>query len=230
MSKPSPTAKPDPGRVNRIRRTVAVFGLALLCGAVPAAWSQNAALDRLESLSRALAGEEAWRADFEQEYIPAGMTIGELAAGRVWLAWPDRTVFHTGEPPFRLMGLQGHTVRLVDLNDATCDERQLTDREWERVPLAAVLDPRGALVHFEIAEHGDNGIVLIPKEAGGVDRVEVILGTDHLPTVVRIRDPQGAVNTLRFAGWSAVKEPPDGAWLPAPPDDIECVADLGPLD
>ena len=194
------------------------------------ATAQDVALYRLEALSRALSSDAAWRADFEQEYIPAGMTMGEEAAGQVWLAWPDRALFHTGEPPFRLMGLQGRTVRLVDLNDRTCDEHQLSDREWERVPLAAVLDPRGALVHFDVVELSEAGIVLIPKEAGGVDRVEVILGDDDLPAEVSIWDPQGAVNRLVFSTWKGLKAPPDESWLPAPPDDVECVTDPGPLE
>lgn len=216
--------------MKRIPGAAAVVGLALLCCAVPVSGTESAVLDRLESLRRTLASREVWSADFTQEYIPAGMTVGEKAAGRVWLAWPDRALFHTGEPPFRLMGLQGRTVRLVDISDQTCDERALTDREWERVPLAAILDPRGALVHFDVAEHTDVGVVLIPKEPGGVDRVEVILGGDDLPASVTIRDPQGALNSLRFTGWISAGEPPDGAWLPAPPEGVECVADLGPLD
>lgn len=187
-------------------------------------------LDRLEALNRALASESAWQADYEQEFVPAGMSMGETAVGQVWLAWPDRALFHTGEPPFRLMGLQGRTVRLVDIQDETCDEHELSDREWERVPLAAVLDPRGALVHFNIVEHSDVGIVLIPKEPGGVDRVEVILGSDDLPDEVSIWDPQGAVNCLVFSDWNVAKEPPGGSWLPALPPDVECATDPGPLD
>jgi hypothetical protein len=214
----------------RLHRVAAAIGWAVLCWAVPVAGAADSAMDRLESLRRALAHEPAWRADFTQEYTPAGMTMGEEASGRVWLAWPDRALFHTGEPPHRLMGLQGRTVRLVDLNDETCDERTLTDREWERVPLAAVLDPRGALVHFDVVERADFGIVLIPKVAGGVDRVEVELGEDDLPTEVRIWDPQGAVNRLSFTSWKAAKEPPDGAWLPAPPANVECAADPGAMD
>lgn len=208
----------------------ATIGWALMCCAVPSGWSQEAALDRLESLSRALSSEAVWQADYEQEYIPAGMTMGEEATGKVWLAWPDRALFHTGEPPSRLMGFQGRMVRLVDLDDETCDEHQLSDREWERVPLAAVLDPRGALVHFSVEVHGDTGIVLIPKEPGGVDRVEVILSENDLPDEVLIRDPQGAVNRLVFSGWEATKAPPDETWLPAPPTDVECATDPGPLD
>jgi hypothetical protein len=208
----------------------ATIGWALILGVVPIASGQDQAMERLETLSRALASEAAWQADFEQEYIPAGMTAGEEAQGQVWLAWPDRALFHTGEPPFRLMGLQGRTVRLVDLHDETCDEHQLSDREWERVPLAAVLDPRGALVHFNVKEHSDAGIVLFPKETGGVNRVEVILGKDDLPDEVLIWDPQGAVNRLDFSDWKASKEPPDGAWLPAAPEHVECATDPGPLD
>ena len=212
------------------RRTAAsLFGMMVLWG-VPGASTEDRGLDRLESLSRALSSEAGWQAGFEQEYIPAGMSMGEEAIGRVWLAWPDRALFHTGEPPFRLMGLPGRTVRLVDLHDETCDEHVLSDREWGWVPLAAVLDPRGALVHFNVAEHSDVGIVLTPKEPGGVDRVEVILGNDDLPVEVSIWDPQGAVNRLTFSGWSAVDEPPEGEWLPAAPADVECATDPGALD
>lgn len=128
------------------------------------------------------------------------------------------------------MGLHGRTVRLVDVDDLTCDEHVLSDREWERVPLAAVLDPRGALVHFNLADHGDAGIVLTPKKAGGVDRVELILGDYGLPREVSIWDPQGAVNRLKFTDWKAVAEPPDGVWLPRPPDTVDCAADPEPLD
>lgn len=187
-------------------------------------------MDRLEALNRALASEAGWWADFQQEYIPVGMTMGEKADGQVWLAWPDRARFHTGEPLVRLMGLHGRTVRLVDLQDETCDEHQLSDREWERVPLAAVLDPRGAMVHFDLLDGNDAGIVLIPKEPGGVDRVEVILGADGLPKEVTIWDPQGSVNCLEFSDWKVSEEPPNGEWLPASPAGVECATDPGPLD
>ncbi len=204
--------------------------VGLAASSVSAAVGPDRAVDRLEALNRALSGAAAWHAEFDQEYIPVGMTTGEQAHGQVWLAWPDRALFHTGKPPFRLMGLQGRIVRLVDLPDETCDEHQLSDREWERVPLAAVLDPRGAPVHFDVTEGGDAGFVLIPKEPGGVDRVEVILGADDLPSRVSIWDPQGAVNRLEFSGWSASKAPPDGSWLPAAPAGVECATDSGPLD
>jgi len=192
--------------------------------------SDEAGARQLEVLSRALASHQGWSADFDQEYIPAGMSMGESAVGRVWLAWPDRALFHTGDPAYRLMGLSGRTVRLVDSADETCDEHVLTDREWERIPLAAVLDPRGAQPHFGVESGGERGIVLIPREPGGVDSVEIVLGVDGLPAEVVIRDPQGAVNRMRFSGWTPAPAPPDGRWLPEPPSGVECVADPGALD
>jgi len=211
-------------------RVAAAVTLTLTAFGAFAAGDENLATARLEALNRALSGATAWQADFDQEYIPVGMTMGEKAHGQVWLAWPDRALFQTGEPPFRLMGMRGRTIRLIDLPDQTCDEHELSDREWERVPLAAVLDPRGALAHFEIGEDDDVGIILIPREPGGVDRVEVSLGEDDLPDEISIRDPQGAVNLLKFSDWKKSQAPPDGAWLPAPPANVECSTDPGPLD
>ena len=208
----------------------ALCAVALAVATASVALSQESAMDRLESLNRALAREAGWTAGFEQDFVPVGMTAGEEATGRVWLAWPDRALFHTGEPVRQMMGLSGRTVRLIDLEDETCDERFLTDREWERIPLAAVLDPRGALVHFDVADEGERGIVLTPKEPGGVDRVEVVLGDDGLPLEITIRDPQGAVNRLEFSGWVRAEGPPRQLWLPPPPDGVECVADQDALD
>lgn len=216
--------------MTRRSKVAAAIVFAMTAFGISNVQGQDRAMDRLEALNRALSGASAWHAEFDQEYIPVGMTMGEKAHGLVWLAWPDRALFYTGEPPFRLMGLKGRTVRLVDLPDETCDEHLLSDREWERVPLAAVLDPRGALVNFDIVEGTDVGIILIPKEPGGVDRVEVILGEDNLPDEVSIWDPQGAVNSLEFSDWTKSKEPPDGAWLPAAPTNVECTTDPGPLD
>ena len=189
------------------------------------------AMARLEALGSSLRSEPAWCAGFEQEYVPVGMTVGETAIGRVWLAWPDRALFHTGSPPTRLMGLEGRVARLVDLEAGSCDEHRLSDREWQRVPLAAVLDPRAAIEHFSVLELGDDrGFVLVPREPGGIDRVEVALGADALPAEVVVVDPQGAVNRLRFSGWRPSEPPSDGGWLPPAPPGIDCVTDPGALD
>jgi hypothetical protein len=212
-----------------LRSVSLAASLVFLAGLPTCGWTEQPALDRLEDLNRALAGEPGWTARYVQESIPVGLSA-ERAEGSVWLAWPDRALFHTGDPAYQMMGLSGRTVRLIDLRDETCDERTLTDREWERIPLAAVLDPRGALVHFTVAAAGGTSVVLSPKEPGGVDRVEIELGPDGLPMQVTVFDPQGAVNRLEFDRWRRADRPPGGEWLPDPPDGLECVVEPGALD
>jgi hypothetical protein len=124
-----------------------------------------------------------------------------------------------------MMGLDGRLVRLVDLTSPSCDEHLLGDDEWARIPLAAVLDPRGAIERFSVLERGSRGFILIPYEPGGVDRVEVSLGDDNLPAEVVVVDPQGATNRLEFTAWRPTSGPPDGGWLPQPPPGLECVSD-----
>ena len=187
--------------------------------------AQDSGISRLETLGSALRGEAAWRADYHQEYLPAGMETGEEVTGTVWVAWPDRALFRSGSPAQRLMGLEGRRVRLLDLEVESCDEHVLNDDEWARVPLAAVLDPGGAVTHFTVLARGERGIVLAPREPGGVDRVEVVLGNDDLPIEVVVVDPQGATNRLRFIDWRPADGPPDGQWLPPSPPDLSCVTD-----
>ncbi len=189
--------------------------------------AQTTGMAALEALGGALRGQAAWRADYTQEYVAAGMGSGDMVSGVVVMAWPDRALFRAGDPPSQMMGLDGRLVRLIDLDVPSCDEHVLDDDEWSRVPLAAVLDPRGAVDRFTIFEHGERGFTLVPREVGGVDRVEVVLGTDDLPVEVVVVDPQGATNSLRFSGWRSAAGPPDGAWLPEPPPGLECVSDAG---
>jgi hypothetical protein len=190
----------------------------------PAA-AQDSGISRIETLGTSLRSEAAWQADYHQEYLPAGMDTGEELIGKVWVAWPDRAVFRSGNPVQRLMGLEGRRVRLLDLEVESCDEHLLSDDEWARIPLAAVLDPGGAVKHFTVVAHGERGIVLAPREPGGVDRVEVVLGNDNLPLEVVVVDPQGATNRLRFTDWRPADGPPDEQWLPQAPPDLTCVTD-----
>jgi hypothetical protein len=188
----------------------------------PFAVAQESGMVALEALGSALRESPTWQADYHQEYVAAGMAAGETATGVVVVAWPDRALFRTTDPPSQMMGLDGRQVRLVDLTVPSCDEHQLDDDEWARVPLAAVLDPQGAVDQFTILEHGKQGFVLIPREPGGVDRVEVELGEDNLPREVVVVDPQGATNRLKFTDWRSTGAPPDGSWLPNPPPGLEC--------
>jgi outer membrane lipoprotein-sorting protein len=211
----------------RVPAQLGTAAAALLVLVSPAI-AQDSGIARLEVLGRALRSAPVWRADYRQEYLPAGMDMGEVVNGVVWAAWPDHALFRTTAPAQQRMGLEGRTVRLLDLEVPSCDQHSLSDEEWARVPLAAVLDPRGAVEHFTVLELGDRGITLVPREPGGVDRVQVVLGDNDLPAEVVIVDPQGATNRLTFRNWQKSDAPPDGRWLPQPPADLECIADDAP--
>jgi hypothetical protein len=203
--------------------SIAVMAVAIASGS----GAGETGVAALEALNSALRGKPAWQADYSQEYIAAGMGAGDEVSGVVVVAFPDRALFRALEPAGQMMGLEGRLVRLVDLEVPSCDEHQLDDDEWARVPLAAVLDPRGAIDRFTILEHGENGFILVPREAGGIDRVEVVLGEYDLPEEVVVVDPQGATNRLLFTSWRPADGPPDGEWLPEPPPGLECIGDDG---
>ncbi len=187
--------------------------------------NRDPAMERLQALGTALQTRSTWTASYAQEYVPPGMSLGEQVNGQVWVAWPDKALFATGSPVVRWMGLSGRLVRLLDFENLSCDDHLLTAEEWERIPLIAVLDPRAAVAQFSIVAEGEHRLILIPREVGGVSRVEILVGEDGLPAQVVVRDPQGAVSTFDFNDWQAADGPPESAWLPSPPDDIACIAD-----
>jgi hypothetical protein len=206
-------------------RSVRALAAAVVAAVAWSPASHASGIERLEALGSRLRSQSGWTATYVQEYVPAGMTLGDRESGRVWIAWPDRARFDAGEPVVRRMGLEGRRVRLVDSEADTCDEHLLDDSEWARIPLAAVLEPRTAVDRFTVLEGDMGAIVLLPREPGGIERVEVQVGDDGLPSVVRIVDPQGAVNRLEFTGW-APAEAPRGGWLPAVPDSMQCAGDV----
>lgn len=204
-----------------IRRSIAVCGLLALLPAVGLS-QPTGPIDRLEALGRTLRAERAWQASYHQEYVAAGMSSGEEVDGTVWVSWPDRALFRSGDPTSRYMGMDGRRVRLLDLEESTCDDHLIDDDEWARIPLAAVLDPQQALDRFTVLDLGRDALALIPREPGGVARVEVELAPDGMPAEVVVIDPQGAVNRLLFESWRSAQAPAGGSWLPEPPEDIDC--------
>lgn len=197
-----------------------IAGLVLAAAGAGLLSAEDAALQRLERLGRVLRQHKVWHAEYRQEYVSPGMTLGDEEQGQVWLSWPDRVLFAAGE---RLMGLDGRVFRLLDHQVPSCDEHVLDDAEWARVPLAAVLDPHGAVDHFTILEEGESGVVLVPREPSGVDRVLVMLDGTGLPAEVLVIDPQGARNHFWFSDWGSAPSPPGGRWLPEPPSGVECM-------
>jgi hypothetical protein len=219
-------------RIRRRKGPAAVVAAAAVVLAVarPAA-SQDGPIALLEALAGALRERPVWTAPYHQEFVPAGMTAGEKVDGEVWVAWPDRAHFRSGHPTVRLMGLDGRRVRLVDLDLPSCEDHQLDDDEWARIPLAAVLDPQSAVDRFTVLPIGERGFALEPRRPGGVARVEVALRADNLPLRVVVVDPQGATNRLEFGTWTPLEQPPPGGWLPPVPEGVECTgegAEAGP--
>ena len=205
-----------------MRRTLPLLVFCLAALTLPA--QEQAPLERLESLAQRLQSHELWEARYAQEYIPAGMDLGEEVSGSLWLAWPDRLLFIQEEPENRSMGFEGRELRLVDPGAGSCDEHRMSEEEWERIPLVAILDTRRAVEHFSILEK-DGAIILRPRERGGVDRVELRLDEEGLPHELVITDPQGAISRFEFSDWKAASALPGGKWLPLPPAGIECVGD-----
>ncbi len=208
-----------------MRSSVVSVAVAMGCLFGGSATAQDPGMAALEALGGALREAEAWQARYLQEYIAAGMNAGEQVAGVVVVAWPDRALFRAGDPTTQMMGLEGLVVRLVDLEAPSCDEHLLDADEWARIPLAAVLDPRGAVDRFTVLENGERGFVLVPREPGGIDRLEVLLGGGDLPAEVVVVDPQGATNRLRFTDWQESDGPPGDSWLPDPPSGLDCITD-----
>lgn len=210
--------------MRRVLLWLVVAAAVLPIGSVVAADAAGGAIGRVEALARVLQQHPVWSASYEQVYLAPGMTIGDRAAGRVWLAWPDRTRFVTTEGVAQDMGLEGRRVRLVDPTTPSCEEHVLNDDEWARIPLTVVLDPRAAVDRFAVAALGEDGFVLLPREPGGVARVEVRIGADGLPAEVVVVDAQEARNRLTFGGWVAAEEPA-GGWLPPVPAGIRCATE-----
>ncbi len=215
--------------INRLNAGKSVFLGAVLLGVLVAvgsvAQAQLTAMEQLEMLGRSLRSQPGWTAEYHQEYLSVGLTIPEVTEGMVWVAWPDQAHFRFGQPEVRRLGLDGRMVRLVDFDLPSCDDHVLSDDEWARIPLAPVLDPSAALDRFTVIDLSGTGFVLVPREPGGVARLEVELGSDGLPARVTIVDPQGAVNRLDFRDWRPALDSPEGGWLPPPPDGVECVND-----
>lgn len=205
-----------------MRRFLVFFLLG--CAYAGVLWS-GAPMESLEKLAQHFQSHPIWRADYSQEYIPAGMDEGEFVSGRLWLAWPDKLLFIQDRPEKRSMGFEGRKLRLVDEEAGSCDEHLMSQEEWERIPLMAILDTRLAVEHFSILESAPGEISLIPHEKGGVDRVEIFVGDAGMPRMLTLTDPQGALSRFKFSEWKEASSHPGESWLPAPPEGVECVGD-----
>lgn len=193
----------------------------LLAGlaAVLAAFSAG---DPMGELSAAIAGNPAWKADFEQEYVPAGFDEGTREAGNLLLAHPDRLRFEYTDAALRVFASDGIVARLVDLEGGACDAVLLDRATWGRLPLAALMDP-GAAAHFFDVRPTPEGFSLHPREPDPeVDAIRIVLGRMGLPRALTILDPQGNTNRFVFSNWRPVTAPDVGLFRPALPGEQPC--------
>jgi hypothetical protein len=194
---------------------------AVLATAGPVSAQGDPALERLTALGGALQAAPVLSAPYIQVFVPAGMSLGDEERGVVWVSWPDRALFAMGDPVVREMGLDGRDVRLLDAEAGTCDDHHLTEEEWQRVPLVALLEPTAAVDRFTVIALEDGGIALVPRDAGGVARIEVALDDASRPVRLVIEDPQGGTNTFEFGTWRETS-PPARGWRPEPPEGTTC--------
>jgi len=198
-------------------RRLTVLLLGLVVGtAVPAAG------DPLRQLADALAGQTAWQAVFEQEYVPAGFDQGTSEQGVLLLAPPDRLRFEYAEGGVRIFASDGVVARLVDEEGGACEAVLIDRATWGRLPLAALMDP-GATAHFFRVEELPDGFVLTPREFDPeVASIRVKAGRQKLPEIVTITDPQGNINRFGFSRWRPAPAPSLDSFRPALPGQTPC--------
>lgn len=178
----------------------AVAALAALLLAPPGTFD-------LETLAATLRSAPAWRADFVQRYLPAGLDAGTSERGTVLLAHPLRLRFdYSGDSP-RVFAVDGTVARLVDSTAGTCDAMALDRGRWARLPFAAILDPGAARDTFAVrAEAG--GLHLLPRQPVAEVHEIVLTGRPGSPpSTLVVLDPAGNRNEFRFSRWQKMADP-----------------------
>ena len=193
---------------------IATVFLALAPVAAPSA--------ELQRLSTALRTSPAWHAAFSQTYTPAGFDEGTSDAGTVVLAPPGRLRFdYTGAEP-RVFAVADGIAREVDPGAGTCDAFRVGGGVWDRLPLAALLDPTATVKSFETVVVGEV-LRLTPREPSpDLASIEVTLGAAGLPATLAVRDGEGNRNLFSFSAWQAVAVPPAATFAPALPGKPPC--------
>jgi outer membrane lipoprotein-sorting protein len=194
--------------------------LALALAAPPA----PPAVD-LETLHRALASAPAWRVEFVQNYVPAGLDAGTRDTGTLLLAPPARLRFdYSGTNP-RVFAVDGAVARLVEAAAGSCEAVALDQGKWGRLPLTALLDPQAAR-HAFLVEAGVDQLRLVPTDAAlDVAEIVVVVGPQSLPISVRISDSLGNRNEFQLSGWTAVADPGIEPFRPHLPGSPACGPD-----
>ncbi len=176
----------------------------------------------LASLAAALEASPAWRVEFVQHYLPAGFASGTREGGTLLLVPPARLRFdYRGATP-RVFAVDGSVARLVDEHAGTCDAVAIDRGAWERLPLAALLDPAAARQAF-LVEERPGELRLVPRHATQDVAEILVTGTPGLPpTRLVIVDPAGNRNEFVFSHWTRTRTPQDDAFRPHLPGAPPC--------
>jgi outer membrane lipoprotein-sorting protein len=176
----------------------------------------------LQHLATAMRGAAAWKATFTQTYTPSGFDEGTSDAGTVVVAPPGRLRFdYLGAEP-RVFAVDEGVARQVDPGAGSCDAFRLDGALWDRLPLAALLDPAATVKSFDAVAVA--GVLrLTPREPSPeLASIEVTVGPSGLPATVVVRDGEGNRNLFSFSGWVAVAVPPAASFAPALPGKAPC--------
>jgi Outer membrane lipoprotein carrier protein LolA len=182
----------------------------------------------LDGLLATLRAAPAWQAHFVQRYVPSGFKEGNRDEGEVVLVAPSSLRFdYSGKDP-RAFAVDGTVARLVDDVAGTCDAVRLDSATWDRLPLAALLDPGAARAAFVVSREG-NALRLVPRSPGPeLSQLVIGAGTDHLPAEVVATDGNGNRNEFSFTGWRKVEPPAPAFFRPALPGAKPCLPEVAP--
>lgn len=179
----------------------------------------------LDAIGDALRRAAAWRVEFTQTYVPAGLETGTTEAGSLTVVAPDRLRFDYSGGGSRTFAVDGTVARLVDPVAGTCDAVTLDRGRWERLPLAALLDPAAARASFAV-ETAPGRIRMTPRTPDPeVGEVIVAIDRASLPTAVTIVDAAGNRNEFRLRNWSEVAAPEPSFFQPHLPGAAPCRPD-----
>lgn len=176
----------------------------------------------VETLAAALRRAPAWRVEFVQRYLPAGLETATSETGTLLLAPPARLRFdYAGAQP-RTFAVDGAVARLVEPVAGTCDALELDHGRWQQLPLAALLDPAAAREAFHV--HPESGrLRLVPRQAT-VDIGEIVVAAKPgaLPTAITVQDAAGNRNEFRLSRWSPIADPGFQPFQPHLPGQPPC--------
>jgi outer membrane lipoprotein-sorting protein len=169
----------------------------------------------LDAVVKKLASVKAWQASFTQEYVPAGFESGSKDTGSVTVVAPAQLRFdYTGEGT-RVFAVDHGTVRMVDQGNGTCDAIRLDQGAWQRLPLAALLDP-GAATHAFVVVGSGATLTLTPRApTPELTRLVVEVNNDHTVRAIDVFDDSDNRNRFVFGPWRPVSLPVAGFFQPA---------------